>query len=114
MKKIQLLSLFIVTALAVSCSAVSVRTDYDDATDFTTYKTYGFLKDGIDKAEISDLDKKRIMKALDTELTARGFVPSDKPDIYVNFFTKASKTDFLPIVRVIMSFSKSQPLAGEY
>ena len=91
MKKIQLLSLFIVTALAVSCSAVSVRTDYDDATDFTTYKTYGFLKDGIDKAEISDLDKKRIMKALDTELTARCFVPSDKPDIYVNFFTKASK-----------------------
>lgn len=91
MKKIQLLSLFVLTALMVSCASVNVRTDYDDTANFASYKTYGFLKDGIDKAEISDLDKKRIMKALDAELTARGFTASDKPDIYVNFFTKASK-----------------------
>ena len=31
------------------------------------------------------------MKALDAEFTAKGFVKSDKPDMYVNFFTKATK-----------------------
>ncbi|WP_116789455.1 DUF4136 domain-containing protein [Flavobacterium psychrotrophum] len=91
MKTIKLLSLFVLTTFAVSCASVNVNTDYDDNTDFTTFKTYGFLKDGVDKAEISDLDKKRIMKALDTELTAKGLTKSDKPDVFINFFTKASK-----------------------
>lgn len=86
-----MLPLLLLSVMAVSCASISVRSDYDDNADFTTYKTYGFLKDGIDKAEISDLDKKRIMKALDTELTAKGFAKSDKPDVYVNFFTKATK-----------------------
>lgn len=91
MKKIKLLSLFFIAALAASCASINVNTDYDDTADFTVYKTYGFLKDGVDKAEISDLDKKRIMKAVDAELTAKGLTKSDKPDMYVNFFTKASK-----------------------
>jgi len=91
MKTIKFLSLFVVTAFAVSCASITVNTDYDEAVNFTSYKTYGFLKDGIDKAEISDLDKKRIMKALDTELAAKGLTKSDKPDMYVNFFTKATK-----------------------
>nr|WP_322624024.1 DUF4136 domain-containing protein [uncultured Flavobacterium sp.] len=91
MRTIKMLPLLLLSVLAVSCASISVRSDYDDNADFTTYKTYGFLKDGIDKAEISDLDKKRIMKALDAEFTAKGFVKSDKPDMYVNFFTKATK-----------------------
>ncbi|RYD85588.1 MAG: DUF4136 domain-containing protein, partial [Sphingobacteriales bacterium] len=53
MKTIKLLSLFFIAALAVSCSAVSVNADYDETANFTAYKTYGYLKDGIDKAEIS-------------------------------------------------------------
>lgn len=91
MKTIKLLPVLFMAMFAVSCASINVQSDYDDATDFTTYKTYGFLKDGIDKAEISDLDKKRIMKALETELEAKGYTKSDKPDLYVNFFTKASK-----------------------
>ncbi|MFP9115804.1 DUF4136 domain-containing protein [Flavobacterium sp. RHBU_3] len=91
MKTIKMLPLLLLSLVAVSCASISVRSDYDDTADFTTYKTYGFLKDGIDKAEISDLDKKRIMKALDAELSAKGFTKSDKPDVYVNFFTKATK-----------------------
>lgn len=86
-----MLPLVLLSLLAVSCATINVRSDYDDAANFTAYKTYGFLKDGIDKAEISDLDKKRIMKALEAELAAKGFTKSDKPDVYVNFFTKATK-----------------------
>lgn len=91
MKTVKLLSLLFVTAFAVSCSSIRVASDYDDSVDFSQYKTYGYLKDGIDKAEISDLDKKRIMRAIDTELQKKGFTKSEKPAILVNIFTKATK-----------------------
>ncbi len=68
MKAIKLLSLFAATLFVVSCSTVRVNADYDDTANFTTFKTYGYLKGGIDKAEISDLDKKRILHAIDAEM----------------------------------------------
>lgn len=91
MKTIKLLSVLFIAALAASCSSVRVDADYDEAVDFTQFKTYGYLKDGVDKAEISDLDKKRILKAVDTELQKKGFTKSEKPDVLVNIFTKANK-----------------------
>ena len=71
-----------------SCSSVRVVTDYDKEANFNTFKTYAFYKTGIDKAEISDLDKKRILKAIDAEMAARGFVKSRQPDVLVSIFTK--------------------------
>ncbi len=71
-----------------SCSSVKVITDYDKEANFNTFKTYAFYKTGIDKAEISDLDKKRILKAIDVEMAARGFVKSSQPDVLVSIFTK--------------------------
>ena len=79
-------------ALAVifltSCVSVRVVADYDTDADFSTYKSYAFYKTGIDKAEISDLDKKRILKAIEFEMGSRGFVKSQSPDILVSIFTK--------------------------
>lgn len=91
MKNLRLLSVLFIAAIAASCSSIRVSSDYDDRADFTTYKTYGFFKDGIDKADISDLDKKRIMRAIDDEFTKKGYTKSDKPDLLVNFFTKSRK-----------------------
>ena len=91
MKTVKLLSLLFITAVAASCSSVRVASDYDESVDFANYKTYGYLKDGIDKAEISDLDKKRIMRAIDTELIKKGLTKSEKPDVLVNIFTNANK-----------------------
>jgi hypothetical protein len=49
---------------------VRVYSDYDKNTDFKQYKTYAFYKNGIDKVvEISEFDKKRILHAIDDELT---------------------------------------------
>lgn len=85
-----LLMLLLVTALA-SCSTVSVATDYDQNANFTNYKTFAFFKPGIDKAEISDLDKKRILKAIESELMAKGFSKSEDPSILVSIFTTAQQ-----------------------
>lgn len=89
MKTIKLLSVLFITAVMASCSSVRVATDYDDNADFTAYKTYGYFKEGIDKVDISDLDKKRIMRAIDEEMAGKGFTKSERPDILVNIFTKA-------------------------
>lgn len=71
-----------------SCSTVRVNSDYDKSVNFSQYKSYAFHKAGIDKAEISDLDKKRILRSIDTQLTAKGLTKSETPDLLVNIFTK--------------------------
>ncbi|MCL7753784.1 DUF4136 domain-containing protein [Polaribacter sp. Z022] len=87
MKKSILLLLSVV--LFTSCSSIKVLTDYDSKVDFTKYKTYGFYKPEIDKAKISDLDKKRILRAIEAELSALGFTKSKNPDMLVGIFTKS-------------------------
>ena len=89
MKTIKLVSLVFVLLVAFSCSSVKVVADYDQATDFSQYKTFAFYKKGIEKAEISDLDKRRILKGVEAQLLAKGFTKSETPDILVNIFTKA-------------------------
>lgn len=77
--------------LLTSCSSIRVASDYDDTVDFSTYNSYAFFKPGIDKAEISDLDKKRILRAIDSELTAKGFQKSENPTMLISIFTKAEE-----------------------
>ncbi|WP_111706715.1 DUF4136 domain-containing protein [Lutibacter citreus] len=89
MKAIKILPLILLFLVASSCGTVNVTSDYDTKTDFSKYKTFAFYKKGIDKAEISDLDKRRILKAIENEMLAKGFTKSDNPDLLVNIFTKA-------------------------
>ena len=88
MKILKLLFLLCLVMLT-SCSSVKVVSDYDTKVDFTSYKTFAFYKKGIDKASVSDLDKKRIMRAVEAELVAKGFSKSANPDILVSIFTKS-------------------------
>ncbi|WP_298544512.1 DUF4136 domain-containing protein [uncultured Aquimarina sp.] len=90
MKFYSLLSLILIITLS-SCSSVRVASDYDKQTNFTTYKSYAFYKPGIDKAEISDLDKKRILRAIETDMAAKGFTKSQNPDVLVSIFTKTKE-----------------------
>lgn len=92
MKKIMKLLPIVLVAIALtSCSSVKVAADYDKAVDFNNYKTFAFFKSGIDKAEISDLDKRRILRAIESELLAKGFTKSEKPDVLVSIFTKSNQ-----------------------
>lgn len=88
MKSIQSLLILLFFTLA-SCSSVTVKADYDKTVDFTKYKTFAYMKEGINKLEISDLDKRRILRAVDEQMLAKGFVKSETPDFLVNIFTKS-------------------------
>jgi len=75
----------------VSCASVRVSTDYDSQATFDNYKTFAFYKPGIDKVKISDLDKKRILRAIEKEMLTKGLTKSDTPDLLVNINTKTEK-----------------------
>ncbi|UAM96843.1 DUF4136 domain-containing protein [Polaribacter litorisediminis] len=79
------------TILMMSCSGIKVATDYDSKVDFSQYKTFAFYRPGIDRADISDLDKKRVLRAIEFELVAQGFVKSDDPDLLISIFTKSRR-----------------------
>ena len=87
MKTTKILPLFLLFVVA-ACSSIRVNSDYDKQVDFSPYKTFAFYKTGIDKAEISDLDKKRILRSIDETMTAKGFSKSETPDLLISFFTK--------------------------
>ncbi|WP_375238320.1 DUF4136 domain-containing protein [Aurantibacter sp.] len=79
------------TLFLSSCISVNVSSDYDSKTNFSSYSTFAYSKSGIDKAEINDLDKKRILRALDAELLIKGFSKSENPEVLVSFFTKSNE-----------------------
>ena len=87
--KISKLIFLFAAIICFSCSSVKVISDYDSKVDFSKYKTFAFYKKGIDKASVSDLDKKRIMRAIETELLAKGFTKSSNPDLLISIFTKS-------------------------
>lgn len=87
MKALKFLPLLLLFMFA-SCSTVRVATDYDKEANFNNYQSFAFYKPGIDKAEISDLDKKRILRAIEENLSIKGMSKSETPDILVSIFTK--------------------------
>lgn len=89
MKILKTLPLLLLLIAVTSCTSVRVAADYDKNADFNNYKTFAFFKTGIDKVEISDLDKRRILRAIETELIAKGFTKSENPDLLVSIFTKS-------------------------
>jgi hypothetical protein len=90
-RSIKLLSGLLLALVVTSCSSVRVATDYERSTNFDEFKTFAFFKPGIDKAEINDIDKRRILRAIETELLAKGFTKSEDPDLLVSIFTKSNQ-----------------------
>ena len=92
MKTIIKIALLSTILLLSSCNTIRVSSDFNDKINFNDYKTYAFSKKGVDEAEINDIDKKRILNAIDVELSSKGLRKSSiEPDLMVNFFTESNK-----------------------
>jgi hypothetical protein len=90
-KLLRIATILIVLMFITSCSSIRVAADYDKEANFDSYKTFAFFKTGIDKAEISDLDKRRILRAIESELLAQGYIKSENPDLLISIFTKSQQ-----------------------
>ncbi len=84
MKKILLITL---TIAAFACSTVKVSYDYDRQADIEKYKTYK-LSDETLNMKVQQLNRDRIISAVEKELTSKGFIKSDNPDIIVDINVK--------------------------
>lgn len=88
MKAIKTIPILLLFILSSCGSSIDVYSDFDKSADFSQYRTYAFHKKSIDKVQISELDKKRILQAIDYELGKKGMTKSETPDLLVNIFTK--------------------------
>jgi hypothetical protein len=90
MKKLYLFYLT-VSLIISSCNSIHVAADYDRSVNFSSFNSFGFFEEGIKKVKISDLDKRRILNAIENELISKGLKKSDNPDLLVNIITKERK-----------------------
>ena len=73
---LKMVPIALLLVMVTSCVSVRVASDYDKDADFNSYKTFAFYKTGIDKADISDLDKRRIISAIEVEELSKGVTKS--------------------------------------
>ena len=84
------LALFSVLLIVTACSSVKTSYDYDKEIDFSKYKTYAFSEE-TKNLSIDDINRNRILKASENELTAKGFSTSANPDIIVDIHIKGKQ-----------------------
>lgn len=81
MKNFKFLRLAIILLLFSSCGVI-VDYDYEKTTNFSDYQTYNYFTDI--KTGLSELDNKRLYRAIDAKLTALGLTKSDNPSFYID------------------------------
>jgi hypothetical protein len=78
MRALKYLFLFL---LISSCGTI-VNYDYESSTDFSKYKTYDYFSDM--QTGLSQLDNKRLMRAIDAKLVTMGLTRSNNPDFFID------------------------------
>ena len=73
---------FILILLFITSCGTIVNYDYEKSTDFTAYKSYNYFDDM--KTGLSELDTKRLIRAIDAKLETMGLTRSDNPDFYID------------------------------
>jgi hypothetical protein len=72
--------------LAGCAGGPDIRADFDPATDFGRFRTFGFVEQaGTDTSDARTLATLQLQNAAAREMEARGYVRSDKPDLVINF-----------------------------
>lgn len=89
MKK--LLFPILILIIAASCSSIKVSSDYDKTAGFSAYKTYTFTQEALN-IQLDDLNKNRLISAITTELSAKGFTKAESnPDVLIDIKLKGEQ-----------------------
>ena len=78
---------FLLLIFLVSCSAIRVNYDYDRETDFSKYTTYNYYPD-MDTG-LSELDTKRLLRAIDSTMRGKGFLLSEEPEFLIGILSRS-------------------------
>jgi len=84
--------LIILTLFAfVGCSTVKVAYDYDKQADFTKYKTYTISEETMKMSGVNQLNRDRIIAAVESQLAAKGLQKSENADVIVDVRIKGEE-----------------------
>ncbi|CAG2140230.1 hypothetical protein LMG26411_01807 [Cupriavidus numazuensis] len=78
----------VASALLAACaSAPDIKTDYNHNTDFSVYRSFGFVQNpGTDRQGYESLTTQYLKTAVQREMTSRGYqYNAQAPDLLVNF-----------------------------
>lgn len=92
--KQKLIIIFFIVLLS-SCSSIKVIYDFDSTINFNNYSTFAFSKQEMEKLDISDIDKKRILGSIEKSLVSKGYNFSSSPDLIVNISTKSREDIYI-------------------
>lgn len=85
MKKI--IFLLFILVIVTSCSSIRVSSDFDKTAGFSNYKTYAFTPEAL-ALPLDDINRNRLISAIEKELAAKGFTKSEKPDVLIDVTIK--------------------------
>ena len=81
MKRLSLIAL--TTMFLASCVSIKVTSDFDKTADFESYKTYAFTQEALN-LNVDELNRKRVINAVEKELGLKGFSKSETPDVLID------------------------------
>jgi hypothetical protein len=75
----------------VACSTVKVAFDYDKQADFTKYKTYVLSEETMKMAGVNQLNRDRIINAVEAAMAAKGFTKAQNADVILDIRIKGEE-----------------------
>ncbi|AFL97875.1 DUF4136 domain-containing protein [Ornithobacterium rhinotracheale] len=92
-KYLSIIGMIMLLALT-SCGTVSVSSDYDRNVNFQQFKTFAFHEKGLNNLKMNDLDKRRVVAAVQQNLEEKGLTMANSEnsaDLIVNLVAKTQK-----------------------
>lgn len=74
-----------------ACSTVKVAYDFDKQVDFSKYKTYTLSEESMKMAGVNQLNRDRIIAAVESQLAAKGFTKAENADVIVDVRLKGEE-----------------------
>lgn len=75
----------------VACSTVKVAYDYDKQADFSKYKTYVISEETMKMAGVNQLNRDRIIAAVEAQMAAKGFTKAESADVILDVRIKGEE-----------------------
>jgi len=82
--------LFTLVMAFTGCISVLTASDYDRKIDFSKLKSFAYFEKGIERLELNNLDKPRMLNAVENTMIKRGFDKTDRPDFLINIAVLSS------------------------
>lgn len=75
----------------MACSTVKVAYDYDKQADFSKYKTYVISEETMKMEGVNQLNRDRIIAAVEAQMAAKGFTKDENADVILDVRIKGEE-----------------------